>query len=119
MNDFEKLKGKTIVSVTGLEPNSSKVIFYCSDGTMLTMHHMQDCCEQVWLEDIIGTPENITGVCHYAHEDIARNPIAGESGTWTFYNVQTDKGFVTLRWNGESNGYYSESVDLEWSEAKV
>jgi len=51
-----------------------------------------------------------------AEEISNEEPYAGnDSYTWTFYRFSTSKGTVTVRWLGESNGYYSESVSYEES----
>jgi hypothetical protein len=82
--------------------------------------HSQDCCEHVRIEDIVGDLSDLEGVellkAEETHNlfDIIRNidKEFDESGTWTFYKFATRKGYVDVRWLGESNGYYSESVDL-------
>jgi hypothetical protein len=102
--------GKTLIEIVN---NNEEVIFTFSDKTKYKMYHQQDCCETVYLEEVIGDWDNIlNSEIIIAKEDTNRDEAAYESTTWTFYEIRTIKGFVTLRWYGSSNGYYSESISV-------
>src|SRR5690606_2954921 len=105
--------GQTIQSVEGLVKDSEKITFITDAGAEYAMFHEQDCCEAVWLEDIDGDASDLIGAKVLSFVETSKeNPDASESGTWTFYTIITDKGRVWLRWNGESDGFYSESVSF-------
>lgn len=107
--------GTKILSVHGLEEGSEEVIFITSDG-VYKMEHIQDCCESVNIEDICGDVEDLVDatIIHF-EERGGKTPAEdlGESCTYTFYDIQTDKGCVNIRWFGTSNGYYSETPSFE------
>jgi hypothetical protein len=116
--EFSELLGKIIIDISGLEKDGLEVVFTCSDGKEYKMEHYQDCCESVWIEDIAGNVSDLIGypITMAEEESNSDNPPLNEydeSYTWTYYKLATIKGYVTIRWYGESNGYYSESVDFE------
>lgn len=89
-----------------------------TDRGTLVMVHYQDCCESVQVEDIVGDVNDLVGGVVVSFEEVDNDLPAkdryDDSHTWTFYKIRTTKGDVTIRWYGTSNGYYSESVDVEW-----
>lgn len=109
---FGILKGKTITSV--VRNGDEEIIFNCSDGKSYKMYHRQDCCESVTIEDIDGDLQEILIGEEVLVADVSSSEGNNEWGTdtWTFYKLATKKGWLTIRWYGESNGYYSESVDF-------
>ncbi len=116
---FSDLKGKTLTEIKGLEAGNDEVTFVCSDGSEFFMYHSQDCCESVSIEDVIGDVADLIGseilIAEERTSDTNPDDIKKEwqdCFTWTFYELATNKGSVTIRWYGESNGYYSESVDF-------
>jgi hypothetical protein len=91
-----------------------------NDDITFTFLHHQDCCESVYLDDINGELTDLVGAPILQAEERTERPerplneygSMEDSCTWTFYTFATIKGYVTVRWIGTSNGYYSESVDL-------
>lgn len=115
MSKFNELLGKTLTSVDGLTKGSELVNFVTSEGIKYQMYHDQDCCEFVYINDVCGDVDDLIGSeILSAEESISdASDDVSESGTWTFYKLATIKGSVTIRWLGQSNGYYSESVTFE------
>lgn len=126
---ISELIGKKLTNVVNLETGSDEVIFHCEDGASFKMLHNQDCCESVSVDDVVGDVSDLIGaIVLDAREesnddqpksetskwaDGTEHTYTDESATWTFYVIQTDKGAVTIKWYGTSNGYYSEGVDFE------
>lgn len=124
MNRLSEVIGKTLISVD-VNEWKDEILFTTNDGLEYKMYHSQSCCESVVIEDVIGDLNDLIGtpllkaeeVSNYeptSDDDIAKTNEAEEYGTctWTFYKFATIKGYVDIRWFGESNGYYSEDVDF-------
>ena len=119
------LLGKTLnnIEVNNVD-GEDEIIFFCQDGSKYRMYHERDCCESVCIEDICGSLTALIGKTLTMAEDVSnkfgqpsKDPLV-DSCTWTWYKFATVNGYVTIRWYGESNGYYSEEVDFELMEEK-
>ena len=110
-----ELIGKIFINISN---DDDVITFTTIDGDIYQMYHDQDCCESVTIEDICGDLNDLIGspiisASEDSNKDCKQHgEYSDESCTWTFYNFSTEKGHVTIRWYGTSNGYYSESVDL-------
>lgn len=125
-SDFDDLVGKTLTKV---DNRGDELYFYAEDGDVYKQYHRDDCCEAVWVEEIVGDLDDLVGSPILQAEEVSygdETPMmvempeeyrgddgyTPESYTWTFYKLATIKGSVTIRWFGTSNGYYSESADF-------
>ncbi|MGB7243480.1 MAG: hypothetical protein WBC93_15530 [Sulfitobacter sp.] len=118
---FSDLLGQTLKQVrldAIFGDRAYELHLYTNEGLHYILYHAQDCCEDVYIESIVGDLDDLVGCPILMAEEAAAPelptlPNAGyDSYTWTFYKLATIKGYVDIRWFGCSNGYYSESVDF-------
>jgi hypothetical protein len=112
--EVNELVGKVLTKIEIDKSEEECIRFYSTDGKIYKMYHEQNCCENVRIKDICGDINDlIDSPILIANESTNSNEVdICESETWTFYNFSTVKGHITITWLGESNGYYSESVDF-------
>ena len=111
---IENMVGKVFTSVRN---EGSELVFQNATESFV-FFHQQDCCENVSIEDVCGDLQDLVGEPLLLAEEVTgETPVDfderdHESVTWTFYKFATRKGYVDVRWLGESNGFYSEGVSL-------
>lgn len=104
---LEEFIGKTFNKVE-VSKWKDELSFFIEDK-VYKLIHIQECCEEVFIEDICGNLKDLINEPILMAEEYFS--ITKEA-TYTFYKFATRKGYVTVRWYGTSNGYYSESVSF-------
>ena len=107
--DIKDMVGKKIIGIYYDEENFQIL----TDDCVYAFYHEQDCCESVWLTQVDGISDKLIG-SRIIIAEVVTDEKDTEYGhtTWTFYKIGTNKGMIDFRFQGESNGYYSETVDL-------
>lgn len=118
--EMSDLIGRTFSKINATDGTLTMI---CEEG-VFTFYHEQECCENVSIESIVGDLSDLVDSPILRAEEVTsgENPADAKPETteyqdcftWTFYKFATIKGYVDIRWYGESNGYYSESVDLKF-----
>ena len=112
---IKELIGKTLIRAD-IKKGEETAFFETCSGEIYKMYHQQSCCESVIIEDVCGDVSDLIGSPIIRAQESSNNDDKpheySESWTWTFYRISTAKGQVVIRWLGESNGYYGESVDF-------
>lgn len=100
--------------------NDKTELTFENDNVTYIFYHENDCCESVSIEDICGDLSDLENspLMQISESTSNTNPDNftkkyQDYFTWTFYKFATIKGYVDVRWYGESNGYYSEAVNLK------
>lgn len=107
---FETLKGKTI---TKIEPQDDRVFIHTTEGEFCLINFESWCGNNVGVFlDMDSDNDELDRICNseilLAEETFDHN----SEQTYSFYKLSTNNDSVTLRFNGKSNGNYSEKMQL-------
>lgn len=112
--DFEEIIGRVFKKVE-LDKDENFIVFV-SDDNVYYLCHEQDCCEDVYIESVVGDLQDLVNTpiinASESCSNVDSENYNSVSATWSFYHFATIKGYVDVRFYGESNGYYSEDANL-------
>jgi hypothetical protein len=113
MTAFDELQGKTLAQIC-VSNDKTLISFTTIENEQYMLSHFQGCCEQVCVEEIVGELTDLLNspILLAEESSIDEGEEYSNLEKWTFYKLSTNKGSVTIRWYGTSNGYYSVSVDF-------
>lgn len=128
---LENMKGKIIKDIFldldnifnfNLHKEYENIYFVLSNNDVIQLYHEKECCESVYLQDIVGNLKDLIGSEILLAEESSsevyelgnKKDAFRDHETWTFYKFATKNGYVTLWWYGTSNGAYSECVDMKY-----
>ena len=102
--------------IAAVDLDGSDMLLTTATGRQIRIYHVQDCCEDVVFHDgdwrsVRGRVVKDVTVQHEPDDD-----PSFESATWSVVTFELDEGAEVLRWHGSSNGYYSETVDLDFTD---
>lgn len=109
------LEGEILTNID-IDEDKRQMLLTTKSGRVFRFHHKQDCCEDV---KIVGLDENFTTlqgkVINEVKEEVVEeeNMEDYEHRTKTNFIFKTDENTAICRWVGISNGYYSETVDID------
>ncbi len=109
-----------VLTYIDIDDGNNEIMLTTASNRTIRIYHIQDCCESVRIEDTQGNWHELIGkVIVEASEDVEPQgdppPTTKYPDSWTRTTLtfRVNGATVISRWIGESNGYYSESVDIE------
>lgn len=90
---LEEFIGKTFNKVE-VSKWKDELSFFIEDK-VYKLIHIQECCEEVFIEDICGNLKDLINEPILMAEEYFSTT---KEATYTFYKFATRKGYVTVRW---------------------
>lgn len=116
--EISELVGEVLTHID-IDPEHHEILLTTESGRVVKLYHSQDCCESVTIVGTDGEWRALIGkpLIEATKEAVKQGDPPPESeypDSWTRTNFvfRVTDATVISRWIGESNGYYSESVDI-------
>jgi hypothetical protein len=110
---FDVLVGEVLDAVD-IDREKDQILLTTRSGRQFLIHHEQKCCETVEISGQDGSFDKLIGkpIVEARDNAVDTSEEAADSQTTTTLVFRVDDHTVISQWVGDSNGYYSESVDI-------